>query len=136
MKRFLVFLSIVGVAYIVLGLWCAALPESTARAVGFELLHAGGRSEFFTVYGGMELGFGLVFLLPLLDRSTLKTVLLVCMLVHGGLVCFRGISLLLDSAVPTLTWMLAVTEWLIFLSIIFLFRQWRTMDKLRTTARH
>ncbi len=116
----LIYVSVIGLAYISLALWCSFLPESTSQAVGFRLLNAGGRSEFLTVYGGMELGFGLVFLMPLRNRSTLPTVLNACVLVHGCLVLFRSISLLQDLHVPTTTLVLAVNEWLIFLSALYL----------------
>ncbi|MBL8819435.1 MAG: hypothetical protein JNL58_25610 [Planctomyces sp.] len=120
MRVRLVYVSVVGLAYILLALWCSFLPESTSQAVGFQLINAGGRSEFLTVYGGMELGFGLVFLMPLRNRSSLPAVLDACVLVHGCLVLFRSISLLQDHHVAITTLVLAANEWLIFLSALYL----------------
>ena len=56
------FLILNGVLYILLGVWCAALPEKTSSAVGFALPTNGGKSEFITVYGGLEVSMGLFFL--------------------------------------------------------------------------
>ena len=57
------FLAIVGALYAGLAAWCAVAPASTSKTVGFELQGGSGRSEFLTVYCGLELGMALVFLL-------------------------------------------------------------------------
>jgi hypothetical protein len=70
-----------------------ALPEKTAGSVGFTLKSGSGRSEYFTVYGGMQLALGLLFLLPLLRPEFLSTALLVSLAFHGCLVLCRSISI-------------------------------------------
>ena len=55
------FLAFVGIAYIGLGIWCAVAPEKTSKAVGFALQPGQGQSEFLTVYGGLEVALGLLF---------------------------------------------------------------------------
>ena len=49
--------------YIIFGAWCALDPTWTAQAVGFSLPGNQGLAEFVAVYGGLEFGVGVFFLL-------------------------------------------------------------------------
>lgn len=115
-----------GVIYIFLGLWCAVLPQKVSTAVGFELQPGQGQSEFLTVYGGLEVGIGLLFLIPIFGKRNMRTVLLACVLLHAGLVGFRTISFILYAEFVTTTYMLATLEWLIFLTSTVLFGLYKT----------
>lgn len=119
------FLICVGIAYIGLGIWCAASPESTSNAVGFELKPGSGQSEFLTVYGGLEVGLGLVFLWPLFRPDEVRFPLAVCVVVHASLVGFRTLGFFLYSDVGSTTWILAAIEWSIFVSSAVVFRRCR-----------
>lgn len=105
-----IFLAIVGIAYLLLAGWCMAQPSKTANSVGFELRPGSGQSEYFTVYGGLQLGLGLVFLLPLLRPEMLDFSLTACLLVHASLIMVRAISLFLYSGISSLTWGFAGLE--------------------------
>ena len=120
------YLITMGVIYIFLGLWCAVLPQKVSTAVGFELQPGQGQSEFFTVYGGLEVGIGLLFLIPIFVKGNMRTVLLACLLLHSGLVGFRTMSFILYAEFATITYMLATLEWLIFLTSTVLFCLYRT----------
>jgi hypothetical protein len=65
-----VFLAAVGLLYAGLAAYCAAAPDKAATTVGLEPRGGSGRSEFLTVYGGLELGLALVFLLPAFGVGT------------------------------------------------------------------
>jgi len=104
-----------GVVYILLAIWCAAMPEQTSKAVGFTLQPGAGQSEFITVYGGFELALGLIFLWPLFRPASLEGALRVCLLMHACLVLFRTSSFLLFEGIPATTKYFAIGEWLIFL---------------------
>lgn len=108
-----IFLASVGALYVLLAGWCAWMPEATSRAVGFRLEPGSGQSEFLTVYGGLELALGIIFLWPLYRPDTAPLVLGACIVVHGCLVLFRTAGFVLFRDMPTTTWMLAATEWLI-----------------------
>ena len=41
------------------GPWCALQPAKTADSIGFALRPGSGQSEYFTVYGGLQLALGL-----------------------------------------------------------------------------
>jgi hypothetical protein len=44
------------ILYALFALFCSLNINKTSQAVGFESLSNSGRSEYLTVYGGMELG--------------------------------------------------------------------------------
>ena len=61
--QFRLYLWLNAFLYLGFGLWCAAAPEWTAAAVGFALPGAQGFAEYVAVYGGLEFGVGIFFLL-------------------------------------------------------------------------
>ncbi len=60
-------LALFALIYIGLGIWCAVATETTATALGYELRTSSGRSEYFTVYVGLDLALGICFLLGALN---------------------------------------------------------------------
>lgn len=114
------FLAVVGVAYIVLAVWCSLRPGQTSQSVGLTLTPGSGQSEYLVVYGGLELGLGIVFLLPLYKPEQAQFVLAVCLIIHACLVLFRTISFFLYSGIGSTTYVLAVVEWVIFLFALLL----------------
>ena len=110
-----VFLAVVGVAYLVLALWCVILPERTSQSVGFTLKPGSGQSEYLVVYGGLQLGIALVFLWPLIRSTDPKEALFACLIIHGCIVAFRALSFLRYSGIGSTTYILAVVEWVLFL---------------------
>jgi len=119
-----VFLAIVGIAYIMLGIWCASMPGQTANSVGFKLISDSGRSEYFVVYGGLQLALGIAFLWPLRRKEDTRFSLRLCGLIHSCLVVFRTVSLLRFTDIGDTTYALAAGEWLILLSTLLVW--WKT----------
>jgi hypothetical protein len=111
-----IFLAIVGGAYLLLAAWCALKPEQTAASVGYELRAGSGRSEYFTVYGGLQAGLGLLFLWPLIRPDSTATMLLACLIVHAAIVVFRSLSFALFAELQSTTLILAGVEWAILLA--------------------
>jgi hypothetical protein len=118
------FLAVVGAAYIFLAIWCAAQPDATAKSVGFDLIPGSGQSEYFVVYGGLELALGIAFLWPLRRKEDTVGALRLCCLIHSCLVVFRTVSLIKFSDIGQTTYVLAAVEWLILLSTLFI--AWKT----------
>ena len=77
------------VMYLVLGVWCTVLPEKTAAAVGFAFAKPAGRSEFVTVYGGLEFGLGVFFLICALQSGWRETGLLLGLCLYAALTFWR-----------------------------------------------
>jgi hypothetical protein len=112
------YLAVVGVAYFFLGIWCAAMPDRTAKSVGFVLTPGSGQSEYFVVYGGLELALGIAFLWPLRREEDTEFALRLCCLIHSCLVVFRTASFFRFTDIGQTTFVLAVLEWLILLGAI------------------
>ncbi len=109
-----IFLAIIGMLYVALSLWCAALPEKTSSSIGFELRPGSGQSEFLTVYGGLQFALGVLFCWPMYRPTETWFPLLACCVVHGGLVLFRTIGFALYSGISSTTMFFAAIEWAIF----------------------
>ena len=110
-----IFLTVVGLIYLLLSIWCSVDPASTSRSVGFTLQPGSGQSEFLVIYGGLELALGIIFLWPLWQPGVTRYSLIVCVIVHGCLVLFRSIGFFVFSGIGSTTYSLAAGEWLIFL---------------------
>ena len=117
-------LTVVGAAYLGLAIWCVANPEGTAKAVGFQLEGGSGKSEYLTVYGGLQLALGLLFLQVWFRPAKTSAMVELCLVVHACLVLARGFSLLTVPGIASLTKGLAAGEWAIL--IWSLFTWWRT----------
>lgn len=110
-----VFLGLVGLLYAGLGIWCSVSPAMTSDKVGFELKSGSGQSEFLAVYGGLEMGIALVFLLPLVRSKYLVSSLQACVLIHVCLVAFRTIGFFLYVDISSMIYKLAAGEWVILI---------------------
>lgn len=75
--------------YLVLGVWCTLLPDKTAEAIGFAFAKPGARSEYITVYGGLEFGLGVFFLACALQPAWREAGLLLGLCMYAGLVIWR-----------------------------------------------
>ena len=113
-----VYLALVGLLYAWLALYCTLAPAEAARKVGLEPVGDSGRSEFLTVYGGLELGLALVLLAPVVRASATRHSLFACLAVHGSLVAFRAASVALHRDISPFTVRLAIGEWVIFLAAL------------------
>jgi hypothetical protein len=77
------------VAYIGFSLWCTIAPEKTASSLGLTFRSGSGKSEYITVYGGLEMGVALFFLIAALTPKYQEPGLLFAVFFYGGLVVFR-----------------------------------------------
>ncbi len=111
-----IFVCLIGSLYVFLGIYCSLLPARASKTVGFQLNPGSGQSEFLTVYGGLEVGMGLVFLLPLLRPGETEFALRACFIIHGCLVLFRSIGFVVFRNFESATYSLAFGEWIIFLA--------------------
>jgi len=129
-----IFLSIVGVIYVILAGWCAIQPQRTADSIGLTLQEGSGQSEYLTVYGGMQLAAGLLFLWPLLRPDATPWMLATCITIHACLVLFRTTGFLLFSGISPITYVFAGIEWAVFLGSAFIL--WMTYDAAFGSTSH
>jgi hypothetical protein len=97
--------------YLGLGVFCLARPEFAAAGVGLPWADASGRSEFLAVYGGLQLGFGIYFLLGMLRPGLTGPALLAGLCFHAAIVPVRLPSIFMsDASIRPLTYVLASAE--------------------------
>ena len=113
-----IYLTVIGILYLYLSVWCSVDPATTSQKVGFERIGGSGKSEFLVIYGGLELAMALMFLLPWINKAYLESSLLFCVVIHVCLVLFRTASYFLYSDISGLTHKLAIGEWVILLSAL------------------
>lgn len=89
-----IYLWLNAVMYLVLGVWCSVLPDKTAASIGFVFGKPAARSEFITVYGGLEFGLGVYFVFAVLNPAWREGALLLSCCLYGGLVIWRACTFL------------------------------------------
>lgn len=116
-----IYLALVGLLYTGLAVYCAARPNTAAQKVALSPVGDHGRSEFFTVYGGLEFGLAIALLLPFVAPGMTLYALYTCIAVHAALVVFRGISLAIYRPgfdLSSLFARLVIGEWVVLLSAL------------------
>jgi hypothetical protein len=84
-----IYLLINGILYISFGVWCALFPEYTSSAVGLLAPTAQGFTEYVAVYGGLEFGVGMFFVLTVIKPRLRHAGLIFGLCFYGGLALFR-----------------------------------------------
>lgn len=96
--------------YAVFALWCALRLDSTAANLGYSALSNSGRSEYFTVYGGLQWGLALIFLYTALKPELHRPGIAIAIALYAPIVLHRLISLARFGPVESLTKMVAGLE--------------------------
>ena len=95
----ILFLSVQAVLYAALAAWCTLSPDRTSRALGFGLTNGSARSEYLTVYGGLELGMAVFFALTAANPEWRRLGVVFALATYGSLATFRLGTLLLVPGV-------------------------------------
>ena len=84
-----IYLGFQALLYLALAAWCTLAPDGTSKALGFGLTNGSARSEYITVYGGLELGMAVFFLLTALNPDWRRMGVLFALSTYGCLALFR-----------------------------------------------
>lgn len=82
-------LRVIGGLYLLSGGWCAFAPALAAGFLGFSFSNNTGLSEFFTVYGGLQVGLGAAMVLSSLVTRYIEAALYFSAIFSTGLLLFR-----------------------------------------------
>ncbi len=82
----------IGILYLLSGLWCALNPQVASEFLGYMLTNVG-LSEFFAVYGGLQVGLGVAMLVASIKTEYIEASLLFASITSLGLLVFRLIAL-------------------------------------------
>lgn len=88
-----IYLVINACLYLLFGIWCALSPEYTSSAVGLVIPGNQGFTEYIAVYGGLEFGVGVFFLLAILKRHLRFPGLVFGTCFYCGLAFFRTFAI-------------------------------------------
>ncbi len=92
------FLIINALMYLGFGIWCALYPGWTSEGVGFTILGQKGMSEYTAVYGGLQFGVGLFYLLSYLDSRIQFAAIVFSICFYPSLAIFRTYSIVKHGA--------------------------------------
>jgi hypothetical protein len=78
--------------YSIFAVLCTVRATATSQSIGFTALNNGGMAEYVTVYGGMELGLGIIFAWLAYRPELHRTGIVLALALYAPLVIFRWIS--------------------------------------------
>lgn len=104
------FLLLNGIALTGLGIWCGIDPIRTADLIGLSLNGPKGIAEYRSVYGGIEVGLGIFFLIAWYHQAQRHTGLILGLVLYTSIVLFRGGSMLVDGPTSDYGWVLYSLE--------------------------
>lgn len=105
-----IFLAFNGVLYLALAAWCTVAPHKTASAIGFGIDDPSAKSEYLTVYGGLELGMGLFFLLCAWRSGLVEAGLWFALLSYAALGVYRLTTVTTMGGLSSFIYTMAVVE--------------------------
>jgi len=108
--------------YVLFSAWCTFAPDKTAAGIGLAFRSGSGRSEYITVYGGLQLAMAIFFGIAGLRSEFRVAGLIFALCLYASLVAFRlatiatipgldrmtyftgGLELVLGAAAAVLWW--------------------------------
>ena len=108
--------------YAVLALWCTLFPETTAAAVGYQVLSRSGQSEYLVIYGGLQLGMAFLFAYFAWTRQPRNGVVL-ALAFYVPIVLYRSVSMARLWPLEPATLLLALLEWILLIAAIALWKR-------------
>jgi hypothetical protein len=89
--------------YIGLAVLCTAKHVQTARNLGYTELNASGHSEYLVIYGGLQLGLGLIYFFLAREPSYYGLGLLASVLLYAPIVAYRVTTLAIFKPTSAVT---------------------------------
>ena len=99
--------------YAAFAVWCTLAPEKTATNIGYEIRSGSGRSEYLTVYGGLQLGMAVYFLIAGLRSGYQSGGLLFALCLYTTIIAFRLFTFATVAGIGQLTFVVAGLELLL-----------------------
>lgn len=106
------------VLYLLFALWCTLRKEQTSLASGYLSLNNSGWSEYWVVYGGLQLGMAGFFAYLAMNAPLYRAGLVFSLFIYIAIVSYRLVSLYLLWPVKQVTLGIAILESLLLLGAI------------------
>jgi len=100
--------------YLLLAIRCSLRWRETSRALGYTTLSHSGQSEYLVVYGGLQLGLAVGFLLLARDPVLHRFALMFATALYAAIVAFRIPTAIAFAPVAATTWIVAALELFLF----------------------
>ena len=84
------YLYINAALYAIFALWCTLKFTNTASNLGYAALTNGGRSEYLAIYGGLQIGLAVMFVLLARDAAYHKLGILIAIGLYAPIVLYRA----------------------------------------------
>lgn len=112
-----------GILYLVSGAWCSLQVLPASMFLGFSLEMNKGLAEFFSVYGGLQVGLGLAMLATSFKPRYLEASIYFSAIFSSSLAFFRSLSFVIYGVIDDFFIMLvleiviAATLWMVWSKI-------------------
>jgi len=111
--------------YLMFSLWCLFNPKGTATFQGYDFLNNSGKTEYLSVYAGLEFGFSVFLALSAFLPSARLAGLIFCVCIYGGLMIVRPIAAIVYGNVDKATYLIGSLEYVLgIVGIILLVRDY------------
>jgi hypothetical protein len=108
-----IYLWINSILYLIFSLWCLAKPKITAEFAGLGFLNGSGKSEYLTVYVGLEAGLAAFYAITALKPEYRELGIIFSLALYIGIVLVRTITLLTIPNIGRGTFIIAALELLL-----------------------
>lgn len=98
------YLFVNAVLYVLFAAWCTFAPDKTAAGIGLAFRSSSGRSEYLTVYGGLQFALAIFFAIASLRAEYRTAGLLFALCLYVSLVAFRLVTIATIPGIERMTY--------------------------------
>lgn len=121
-------LRAIGGLYVLSALWCIVSLDVSANSLGFGFLNPAAQVEYFSVYGGLQLGLGIAMIAVSFKPPLLMGGLFFSVVFSWVLAVSRIVGLLLYPTSP-LMWALLMLEACIALALSYSWKKHQAREQ-------
>jgi len=107
------YLYINAALYFFFAVWCLIKPDQTADFSGLKLMNGSGRSEYLTIYAGLQTGLAGFYIFAALKEEMHLPAILFSLFLYAGILLVRLTSLATLKGVKKGTYYIATMELLL-----------------------
>lgn len=124
-----IYLYINAFFYFVFSVWCVMKLYATSNFLGYQFVDNSGKVEYMTVYGGMQLGFSVFFIIMAYYPSLNNAGLIFSVAIYSCIVILRTISALYFGNIQNATYMVGALEYILCIwGIILLVNNFKNLS--------
>ena len=105
------YLNLNAFLYFLFSIWCFIKFSGTSRFLGYDFLNNSGRIEYFTIYGGLQMGFAIFLVISGYFQSLRLSGLLFCVAIYICIIITRTASALYYGNLTKATYLVGALEY-------------------------